>query len=375
MGVMGDIDAMFHQVRVPEYDQDCLRFYWWPDGNLDDNPAVFRMVVHLFGAVSSPTCCNLALQKTAEINRSEFGNEVSDVILHNFYVDDLLKSVDSEARAVTLVQDVSELCLKGGFRLRKWISNNRNVMKSVPDEDLRKDLCFDTLPVERALGVCWNMENDTFGFNVAVRDSLPTRRNLLSIVCSVYDPLGLAAPFVLLAKILLQDLCLRQVDWDTKLSGADIRSWQQWLTDLPKLENMSIPRCVQKPDFGDVESTQLHLFSDASDVGYGVVAYLCFTNQDGAIHCSLLYSRARVAPLKKMTTPRLELTAATLAVRTDTKLRQELDIDIDSTYFWTDSMAVIRYIANKKTRFHTFVANRLAVIHECSDLKHLILLI
>ena len=129
--------------------------------------------------MSSPTCCNLALQKTAEINRSEFGNEVSDVIMHNFYVDDLLKSVDSEARAVTLVQDVSELCLKGGFRLRKWISNNRNVMKSVPDEDLRKDLCFDTLPVERALGVCWNVENDTFGFNVAVRDSLPTRRNLL----------------------------------------------------------------------------------------------------------------------------------------------------------------------------------------------------
>ena len=369
VGVMGDIDAMFHQVRVPEYDQDCLRFYWWPDGNLDDNPAVFRMVVHLFGAVSSPTCCNLALQKTAEINRSEFGNEVSDVILHNFYVDDLLKSVDSEARAVTLVQDVSELCLKGGFRLRKWISNNRTVMKSVPDEDLRKDLCFDTLPVERALGVCWNVENDTFGFNVTVRNSLPTRRNLLSIVCSVYDPLGLAAPFVLLAKILLQDLCLRQVDWDTELSGADIRSWQQWLTDLPKLENMSIPRCVRKPDFGDVESTQLHLFSGASDVGYGVVAYLRFTNQDGAIHCSLLYSRARVAPLKKMTTPRLELTAATLAVKTDTKLRQELDIDIDSTYFWMDSMAVIRYIANKKTRFHTFVANRLAVIHECSDLK------
>jgi hypothetical protein len=214
VAVMGDIEAM-----VPPNDQDCLRFFWWPEGNVDEKPVVYKMNVHLFGAVSSPSCCNLALHKTAENNRYEFGDEVSDAILKNFYVDDFLKSVNLESTAISIVQKVSALCLRGGFRLRKWISSSRNVIESIPDENRSKDLSFDKLPVERALGVCWNVENDTFGFKISIKDPSPTRRNILSVVCSVYDPLGLAAPCILPAKILLQDLCLRQLEWDADAHG------------------------------------------------------------------------------------------------------------------------------------------------------------
>lgn len=105
---------------------------------------------------------------------------------------------------------------------------------------------------------------------------------------------------------------------------------------------------------------------DMEERGYGTVSYLRQENFDGAVHCSFVIGKSRVAPLKQTTIPRLELTAATVAVRTDKMLKSELDVPIDETVFWTDSMAVIRYIRNTSSRFHTFVANRLAVIHEGS---------
>jgi hypothetical protein len=372
VAMMGDIEAMFHQVKVPPEDQDCLRFLWYPDGKLDGDPAVYRMTVHLFGAVSSPSICTLALHQTAKDHHEDY-HEASDAIMNNFYVDDFLKSVASESKAISLVQDVRAVCQMGGFRLTKFVSNSRPVLETIPEEEraqgVRNITFDDKLPMERALGICWNVDSDSFGFKITVKSLKPTRKNLLSIVCSVYDPLGLASPFILPAKILLQDLCRRNIEWDTVLSGKDLLTWKTWLNNLPKLENLTVPRCLIPSDFGEVTCTQLHHFADASDLGYGIVSYVRTINGNDQVHCSLLHSKARVAPLKKTTTPRMELTAATIAVKLNRKLQQELDIHVDEVFYWTDSMAVLRYIFNKTTRFHTFVANRIAIIHEGSEVE------
>ena len=145
------------------------------------------------------------------------------------------------------------------------------------------------------------------------------------------------------------------------------QQWNEWLQDLEKLSDFKVQRCVKPVNFGEIKSAQLHHFADASERGYGTVSYLRLENVDGDVHCSFIIGKSRVAPLKQTTIPRLELTAATVAVRTDKMLKSELEIPIDETKFWTDSMVVIRYIRNTSTRFQTFVANRLAVIREGSE--------
>ncbi|XP_006817017.1 uncharacterized protein LOC102807396 [Saccoglossus kowalevskii] len=211
---MADVEAMFHQVKIPERDMDCLRFYWWPNGNLDNQPEVYRMTAHLFGAVSSPSCSNTALRKTAEDNSDRFKPEVSDVLVNNFYVDDCLKSCRTETEAISLVQNLISICQLGGFNLTKWISNSYTVLETVPVEKRAKDvkqlqLGCDDLPTQRALGVYWAVESDVLGFNIDIQNRPSTRRGILSVISSIYDPLGLAAPFILPGKIILQDLCHR----------------------------------------------------------------------------------------------------------------------------------------------------------------------
>ena len=177
VAVMGDVQSMFHQVRVPEVDRDLLRFLWWPRGDFSKKLEEYRMTVHLFGAVSSPSCANFAMRRNAEDHRHEFSPDVVSTVLKNFYVDDCLKSLPSAAVAIKHVEELRRLMLRGGFNLTKWISNDREVLESIPVEARAKgvkdlDLDNDVLPAERALGVSWFVETDTFGFKVNFQSKL-----------------------------------------------------------------------------------------------------------------------------------------------------------------------------------------------------------
>ena len=181
---MSDIEAMFHQVRVVCNQRDFLRFLWWPGNDLLQEPAEYRMKVHLFGAVSSPSCCSFAIQKTAEDNKDSFDAETIQTVMRNFYVDDCLKSVENDLVAITLVQQLRQLMAKGGFRLTKWLSNSRRVLEAIPESEraaTAKNLDLEDLPIERALGNHWNIEMDVFGYNVTIKSRPQTRRGILSI--------------------------------------------------------------------------------------------------------------------------------------------------------------------------------------------------
>ena len=369
--VVADIKKMFYQVKVAPQDRDLMRFFWWPNGDLDVQPHTYRMTVHLFGAASSPSVANFALHQTIEENRQMFSSTVCDSAVKCFYVDDFLCAVPTEHEAVNLARDISVLCSKGGFEIAKWMSNSHAVLQSIPADERATgfaDLDLDTFPTERALGVSWDVENDLLCFTVHPKSATPTRRNILSILSSVFDPLGTAAPLILPGKLLLQELCHRGVDWDTELSNHDADKWIQIVQALPGLSEVSIPRCIKPPisTFGIITHVQLHHFCDASEKAYGTASYLRFLNDKGNIHCTLLFGKARVAPMKKVTIPRLVLTSATVAVKLNHILMKELQLHIDEIIYWTDSLSVIRYIHNQATRFHTFVANRLTIIHEGS---------
>ncbi len=135
VAMMADIESMFYQVRIPDTDANMLRFLWWPGGKLNVEAEEYRMCVHLFGATSSPSCPSYALRRTAEDAASKSTPEATQTVLRNFYVDDCLKSVATEDKAVALVRELMMLCASGGFHLTKWVSNSRALLGSIPDHE------------------------------------------------------------------------------------------------------------------------------------------------------------------------------------------------------------------------------------------------
>ena len=214
------------------------------------------------------------------------------------------------------------------------------------------------------LQASWCIKSDCFKFHILVQDRPLTRRGILSTVGSVYDPLGFLAPLLLVGKRLLQELCKGKVDWDDPIPENVRECWLRWREELHLLENLAVPRCFKPEDFGTVTSTQLHHFSDANTNGYGQCSYIRLENDKGKICCLLVLGKARVASLKMVTIPRLELTAAVVLVRVSEMLRQELQYEGVQEIFWTDSKVVLGYIKNDSKRFHVFVANRVQQIRD-----------
>ena len=371
VALVSDIEGMFNQVRAKPEDHDALRFLWWPDDDLKKEPIDYRMQVHLFGSTSSPRYANFCLRKTADDHKDSFDEEVVRTVKRNFYGDDCLKSTTTVNEAVKLAGDLSKLLAKGGFHLTKWMSNKREVIESIPESEraasvVDLDLDRDELPIERMLGVEWHVKTGTFKVKTVSKDKPLTRRGILSTTSSVYDPLGMVAPAILPAKKLLQDLCKRNIGWDDEIGEDERKRWENWLSDLPKLSEITLKRCIKPADFGRVKSAQLHHFADASRIAYGTVSYIRLTNYEGKVHCAFLFGKSRLAHVKPMTIPRLELCAAVVAVQVDQMSRKELELSLEESVFWTDSMSVLQYIRNESTRFHTFVANRLAIIQDGS---------
>ena len=299
-----------------------------------------------------------------------FVSESTNTVKGSFYVDDCFKSVPGEEEAIRQTDDLRNLLEKGRFQLNQMgfkLSQGHWVPSCVQKNGTFKDLHDGQLPIKSALRVRWDVERDKFCFKIEVESKPLTRRGLLSVVCSLYDPLDFVAPIVLPAKVIRQDLCRRRLEWDDPIPDDERNRWLSWLEDLAKLEQLSVDRCLKSPSFGKVVSVQLRHFSDASQQGYGAVSYLSFLDDKEAIYSSFVMGKARTAPLKTVTIPGLKLSAAVEASRLNKTFRKEIDIPVDESVFWTDSSCVISYIQTNEKRFHTFVANRIAIIHNATS--------
>jgi hypothetical protein len=354
VAVIGDIKLMFHQCFVLPDNQRFLRFLWWPKGDVSQPPKVHAMKVHLFGGKSSPSVVNFCMRKIADDNETDFSEIAIDTLRRSFYMDDMIRSVDSIQAAKSLIPEMQDLLAKGGFKLGKFMSTHREVIDTVP-EDLRakslQELNIEdsTLPQESALGLQWNVEGDYFTYTIHLQDKPATRRGLLATTASLYDPLGLVAPVTLVPRLIQQELCRLQLDWDDAVPNEKVELISQWKAATASLSSVQLPRCYQPGPSKDSDR-ELHIFSDASEFAYGVAAYLKVTSDDG-VFVTLLLGKSRVAPLKTISIPRLELTAATLAAKMSRFIRDELDFDDLPMFFWSDSMTVLCYVRNVSTRF------------------------
>ena len=152
VAVVADIESMLHQVKVDPQDSNALRFLWWPNGDLGIPPQEYQMVVHVFGMTTSARCSHVCLKRTAEDNQDRLTAEVVQTVKGNVYVDDCLKSVRTSDNAKTLVNMLSKLLSLGGFHFTKWVSNDREVLASIPQSERAKsifNLDLDDRTVER----------------------------------------------------------------------------------------------------------------------------------------------------------------------------------------------------------------------------------
>ena len=364
-----DVREMFHQFLVPAADRNFFRFLWFSEGNIDGDVQECRMKVHLFGARSSPGCANYGMKRLTQDHSASYPQAVSEFVMHNFYVDDGLISVADFNTATSLIEGVKNLCALGCLKLHKFASNSKEVMQAIPLEDRATGSSH--LPaldeIERALGVQWCLESDCFLFRITISDRPLTRRGVLSTINSVYDPLGFISPFVLRGKCLLQELTRLKFNWDDEMPDEIGIGWKKWLADLHELKRLSLPRCYKPLSFGTVHSTSYHHFADASESGFGACSYVRLVDENGMVHCSLVMARAKVAPIKTVTIPRLELMAAVDCTLIAQIIKKELCVGDVQHSFYSDSKIVLGYIRNDSKRFKTFVANRVQQIRNISE--------
>lgn len=317
-----DAERMFHQFRVPNDQRDFLRFLWYDE---DGNVKSYRMKVHLFGAKSSPGCATYDLHALCGDPTKRHSEEpVRRFIQEDFYVDDGLTSVKTPQEAIDLVSQATDICKSGNLWLHKFASNSKELLESLPTterciQDIHTlDPDADANPLERTLGITWAVKPDSFMFVTKLKDNLDTRRRILSSIASIYDPLGSISPYILRGKQILQQMCRTLTGWDDPVTEDLASKRSEWKRELGDLGNVSIDRCYKPAHFGRVSKSQIHNFSDASTEGYGQVSYLRLVNTANKVHCSLLMSKSRVAPLKMVTIPRLELQAAVTSTQINT---------------------------------------------------------
>ena len=328
VAVNADVNAMFSQVAIPEHQQPLTAFLW--NESPDRRPEVYVNWRHIFGAACSPAVAIFALEKAAE------GDPVlQKIVKSSFYMDDFYWSGNSEEEVSRMAGAIERILKTGGFDLSKWMSNSAKVARKWPMEERAKELkpmgsdLEGQLPVVKALGVAWDCATDTFAFESRkLQKPVTNVASVLSILASVFDPLGIVAPYVLTGKQLFQEFWKGLQHWYDPVPESYKKKWLAWMEGLPTIAKLGVRRWF---GFSPNVETELHVFSDASTKGYGAVAYLKAKGHKPVF----LQARTRVVPdVRKGNVPRLELQAVLVAVRMARTLLQELtDMNIKNTVF------------------------------------------
>ena len=364
IALTADVSEMFLQVGVRDEDRPYHRFLW---RDFDDSrePDVYEFQRLLFGNAASPFCSQYVLHSHAQAHKSKFP-EAAESVDNSMYVDDLLDSTETIQSAQQLQSQLTDMLSMASFNLRKWASNEPEVIDSIPMSDRLPGVHInDKDPFRtKTLGVTWEAARDVFVFHVKQPDMsiTPIKRNVLSAIASLYDPLQFLAPFAVRAKILMQEIWTAGLDWDDALPCHLKAKWLAWVTELPDLSQIAIPRSLRLPD---PESVNLHLFADASKDAYVYAAYLVCHYTHSPSTSRLVGSKCRVSPLKAVTIPRLELMGAVLSSRLARSVLNVLTVD--RVIYWTDSENVYYWVRNQSREFKPFVANRIGEIQRTTS--------
>ena len=392
VALVGDIEKAFLNIEVAERDRDCLRFLWCEDVHKPESKiVVYRFCRVVFGFNASPFLLNATLRYHISKYKDE-DPEFARKMLEGFHVDDLVTGEKNSSAAFHLYETSKQRMAAGGFRLRKWMTNdkalrdriernesNATSARNEEEETFAKVTLGTGAEVskrcQKVLGLSWDCEKDCIEFSFKkladrAREMKLTKRNLLSLLAGLFDPLGIISPMIVCMKILLQNLCCENRGWDEELEGNSSRNFHEWIADLSKIEGISISRCIYERTKQEVLECELHGFGDASSKAYCAVVYLVYKTNEGT-SAKLLTSKSRVAPLKKVTIPHLELMPARiLAQFMDTvKLALESQLKVNRVRYWLDSSTALCWIQNRG-EWKQFVRHRVNEILKLTNKEH-----
>ncbi|XP_076660409.1 uncharacterized protein LOC143363756, partial [Halictus rubicundus] len=359
---IADIAKMYRQILVDHKDVDYQRILW--RSSPSEPLRHYRLLTVTYGTGPAPYLALRVLQQLAKDEGSKY--PLAQLVLRDqIYVDDCVFGADDPRLARKTRDHVTALLQEGGFKLRKWASNCPALIADIDPSDHGLAASKPLLPDDnlKVLGINWNPGNDSFRFDIGIQNVIPaTKREILSTIARFYDPLGWAAPVVIVAKILMQRLWLQKCDWDETIPTEFRETWTTYCTQLPLLRSIVLPRWTGHGL--NVLKTELHGFADASQNAYAAVVYSRVTTNNGEILVSLLAAKSKVAPLKSFTIPRLELCGVVLLSRLMSFIRTSFEDSACEMHGWTDSTITLAWISQPASRWKTFVANRVANIQE-----------
>ncbi|XP_058816019.1 uncharacterized protein LOC131679327 [Topomyia yanbarensis] len=372
--LVSDVEKMFRQINVCPEDRP-LQCILWRNSSAEEI-STYELNTVTYGTKPAPFLATRTLKQLA-LDEEERYPLAAKAAIEDTYMDDVITGADEVKTAIDLRVQLEAMTSSGGFRLRKWASNCPNVLNGIEEEELAirssEGIVLNPDPSIKTLGLTWMPVTDTLRFQFTIPNlntEVPlTKRCVLSVIATLFDPLGLLGAAITTAKIFMQLLWTlrdendQRLDWDQPLPPTVGEAWKKYHEQLPLFNEIRIDRCVI---ITDAESVEIHCFSDASEKAYGACLYLRSENAVGEVKVRLLTSKSKVAPLKCQTIPRLELCGALLAAQLYEKVDKSIKITVKS-YFWTDSTCVLRWLAANPTTWTTFVANRVAKIQSITQ--------
>ncbi|KAG7295897.1 hypothetical protein JYU34_020982 [Plutella xylostella] len=349
--VCADIEKMYRQVLI-QPDQRSLQLIVWRDSP-EDPLGVYQLNTVTYGTASAAYLSMRCLRQLA----SECGDDViARVINEDFLVDDLITGCDDYQQLHSICEKTYQVLEAAGFILRKWTFNSKF------SENSSTEMFIGEHTQSKTLGLGWLNTTDELHFTTKVENAPRlTKRVMLSIISQIYDPLGLLAPAVIISKILIQKLWLCKIDWEDAVPDSIVKTWNSFIQTLSTLVELRVPRYVRSEH---TQHTELHIFSDASQDAYGSCAYIRSYDDLSEVTVKLLCAKSKVAPLKGLSIPRLELCGALVGARLCHKIVNVLRLKFDRIYCWTDSTIVIGWLRMSPHLLKQFVQNRVNEINE-----------
>ncbi|XP_053956247.1 uncharacterized protein LOC128861894 [Anastrepha ludens] len=365
IAITADVEKMFRQVLVAAQDRDFQRILWRESPS--EEVITYRLSTVTYGMACSPHNAIRAMHQCAydsfdKIHDRNMGIQAREAILSSFYVDDFLTSCSTVDSAITLATNIDTILTAGGFKLRKWNSNDAAVLIPL-GKGLSPTECPIDAPVASVLGLRWSPVDDILLFNVELKQpgGVYTKRSVLSEVAKLFDPTGFLSPVVVVGKIFIQTLWSAGIDWDTALTTELREIWLTFRNDLTALNMLRIPRWL---GMKEGSTTTLYGFCDASQKAYAAVVYARTTNSQGDVHVALITARTKVAPLRGATIPRLELCAAQLLAETLRNVRSALGLVDQVASLWSDSTITLCWLRKQPETLKPYVSNRVRRIQE-----------
>ncbi|KAJ0169482.1 hypothetical protein K1T71_015069 [Dendrolimus kikuchii] len=364
--IIADVVKMYRQVRVANEDIDYQRILWRIKPNQEMHH--YNLLTLTFGTACAPYLAVKSLQRLADDEQNNYPI-AAEITKNDYYMDDLMTGCDSDSEAIQIYEEMNKLMKSGGFELQKWSSNNHKLLEYIGTD---KHLPSNSVAIqqdkkEKVLGLCWNKEADNFEYSINLPEIKGkfTKRQVLSDIARLYDPMGWIAPVVIVAKLFIQKLWKSGLDWDDDLDEDLSTEWIKYRKELEHIKNICIPRWL---NFSPGYRMELHAFADASMSAYAGCVYLRVIDKNSVVFVNLLTAKTKVAPIEKeMSVPRLELSGAVIATKLLSEVAEVMNIPKDNQYAWTDSTVVLAWLKGPACKWTTFVSNRVSVILTMTD--------